>query len=99
MPLLSDCQVYDYRHLDGQNHWDADDEFGMPGFMPEGIHSGKAPQTATDGSDGHEGGLGDSPEFFSGLVLVHQHKQKTCRIDYDEVKKDKLHVNMSFWEG
>ena len=74
----------DLQHKDGG---DANVEFGMAGLVPEGIHTAEGSHAAADKGNGHQGGFRDAPEFFLGFLLVNEHKQKTCRINYKEVCK------------
>ena len=74
-------QQTDKNDLQGQNHGQADIEFGMLGFMAEEVHTGDGADAAADDCHTHEGGFRDAPEISLGFVLVHQHKQETRRID------------------
>ena len=73
--------------LDNQDHRQADVELGVPGLVPEGVHAAQGTDTAANQGHGHQGGFRDAPKVFLGFLLVNQHKQKTCRIDYKEVSK------------
>ena len=57
-------------------------------LMAEQVHSTERADTAADCSGADQRSLGNSPSAPFRFLLVRKHKQKRCRIDYDEVQKD-----------
>ena len=74
-------QKHGQKALDDQNQRDAQGEFQVLGFMPDGVHAEQAPHAAAQGGHQHQGGFPDAPAIFLRLPLVQEHKPEAKRID------------------
>jgi len=77
--------------LQRKDDGDSNGKFGMPGFMPDGIHSQKASNTAAEKGYAHQRPFRKAPAVFLGLILVHKHKKKAHCIDYNKIEDKQFH--------
>ena len=60
--------------LQGEEQGDSNGEFGVPGFVADGVHTQQCAQATAQRGGGHQDCFRDSPLLFSGAALVRKHK-------------------------
>ena len=67
--------------LGDEDGGDAQGEFQVPGFVPEGVHPQQCADAAAEERRADQGPLGDAPAVFLCLDLVRKHKDECGGID------------------